>query len=551
MLNEIVGRTRRDRCLLHPATVLGLIVAVITVSVALPVNPSENDPVAALISHAQGALGHGHPKSLYLAGSFNSGEINGTVETWIDLIDGHFATSTSAGPLTEAYGYDGHTLWRSDSKGIVLPQTGPLAKVITANTIFDNDYALFSPGYGGATVTYTGTKTDAGKSYQVLSAKPVGGYTEEDWFDPATALPARTIIDYGAETVTTYFADYRSVGGLMIPLEKRITHRLDVRDFYGHSEGDFRYDQTCKYAIAEADTGNLDGHFSMPPSATGDVSLPGGETRIPFMMQNFWIFIKVRINGKGPFQMMLDSGGRNILSPSVAWQVGASETGTVPVTSTYPWAKPLRFARVASVEIGGATLTQQDVTVGDVGNIFTRDGMIGFELFERFLTTIDYANRQIILRLPGAGSDATKTPTASEASLPLVFDDTKPETACKIAEADAICMVDTGAAPGLILSGPLVKNNPGIKLPWYAGAYSAVNGSGGASEVRAGPLSSFRIGPFTLADVDTLFTTSANGGLALYLSALVGNRVWQRFDVTFDYAHTKLQLKPNASYSEH
>jgi hypothetical protein len=507
--------------------------------------------VTALISRARAALGQGHPKTLHLAGSFNSGDINGTVETWIDLVDGRFAIRTNAGPLTEARGYDGHTPWRSDSKGIVLPQTGPLAKVINANTIFDNSYALFGPEYGGAAVTYIGTKTDAGKSYEVLSAKPPRGYPEEEWFDPGTALPARTIIDYGADTVTTYFAGYRSIGGLMMPLEKRINVRLDVRDFYGHSQGDFSQDQNCKYAIAEADIGNLDSHFSMPPSATSDILLPGGEARIPFMMQNFWLFIKVRINGKGPFQMMLDSGGRNILSPSVAWQVGASATGTVPVTSTYPWAKPLKFARVASIEIGGATLTQQDVTIGNVGNIFTRDGMIGFEFFERFLTTIDYANRQIILRLPGVNSDAAKTSTATQASLPLVFDDTKPETACKIAEADAICMIDTGAAPGLILSGPLVKSNPGIKLPWYAGAYGAVHGSGGASEVRVGPLSSFQIGPFTLADVNTLFTTSANGALGLYLSALVGNRVWQRFDVTFDYAHTTLQLTPNASYSGH
>jgi hypothetical protein len=176
--------------------------------------------------------------------------------------------------------------------------------------------------------------------------------------------------------------------------------------------------------------------------------------------------------------------------------------------------------------------------------------MIGFELFERFLTTIDYANRQIILRLPRAGSDA-QTSTVNEASLPLVFDDTKPETACKIAQADAICMVDTGAAPGLILSGPLVKANPRIQLPWYAGAYSAVHGSGGASEVRIGPLSSFQIGPYALADVDTLFTTSANGALAEYLSALVGNRVWQRFDLTFDYSHAALRLAPNTSYTRH
>jgi hypothetical protein len=83
------------------------------------------------------------------------------------------------------------------------------------------------------------------------------------------------------------------------------------------------------------DIGDLERHFSMPPSAISDVSLPEGETTISFMLQNFWILINVRLNGKGPFQLMLDSGGRNILSPSVAWQVGATDTGTVPITTSY------------------------------------------------------------------------------------------------------------------------------------------------------------------------------------------------------------------------
>jgi hypothetical protein len=537
--------------LLRPAMISAIVVAALVGAIAQPVNPSETDPATALISRARAALGHGEIKSLHLAGIFNSGDINGTVETWIDVADGRFASNTNAGPLTEAYGFDGHGSWRSDSKGIVLPQTGPLAKAITANAIFDNDDALFSPGYGGATVSYLGTRKDNGKTYEAISAKPLGGYAEEEWFDPATALPARTIVDYGAETETTYLSGYRVVGGLMIPLEKKVAHRLDVRDFYGHNQGNISHDQTYKYTVAEADIGDVERHFSMPPSAISDVSLPGGETSISFMLQNFWILINVRLNGKGPFQLMLDSGGRNILSPSVAWQVGATDTGTVPITTSYSFAKPLRFVRVASVEIGGATLTQQDFVVGGVGNIFTRDGMIGFEVFERLLTTIDYANRQIILRRPGNVPDAAKTSAASEPSLPLLFDDTKPATACKIAGTDATCIVDTGAALALVLSGPLVKANPGIKLPWYAGAYGAVHGSGGASEVRIGPVSSFQIGPFTMSDVETLFTTSANGALAEYPSALLGNRVLQRFAVTFDYSHAVLRLTPNASYDQH
>jgi hypothetical protein len=523
-----------------------------TYGVARSANATETDPAAALIRRAQVALGPGlgHLKSLHLAGSCNAGDISGISQSWIDLATGRFASNINAGPLTAGYGFDGRTLWRSDSKGIVLPQTGPLARAIGANEIFDGTNALFSPEFGGASVSYLGTRTDSEKSYEVISVKPKAGYAEELWFDATTALLARKIVNYGAETVATNMVGYRSVDGLMIPGEERITHRLDVRDFYGHEQGFVSSDRACKYTEAEANVQDAEKHFGMPPFAVSDVSLPGGETRIPFTMRNFWILLNVRLNGKGPFQLMLDSGGRNILSPSVASQVGAVEMGKIPQLGNLS-VKPLRYLRVGSVALGGATLNQQDFSVGNIGNVFTRDGMIGFELFERFVTTIDYAHREIILRLPGHSPDATMASPAAEISVPLLFDDTKPETACKIAGADATCIADTGASLALVLSGPFVKANTSIQPPWFAGAYTRVVGSSGASEVRYGPLSSFQIGSFALANVDTFFTTAANGALAQYLSALVGNRIWQQFTVTFDYSSAVLRLTPNATFVNH
>jgi hypothetical protein len=35
------------------------------------------------------------------------------------------------------------------------------------------------------------------------------------------------------------------------------------------------------------------------------------------------------------------------------------------------------------------------------------------------------------------------------------------------------------------------------------------------------------------------------------LSALVGNRIWQQFTVTFDYSSAVLRLTPNATFVNH
>ena len=529
-----------------------LVALVLTFGVARRVNPAATDPAAALIFRARTALGPGlgHVKSLHLAGTLSAGDISGTIESWINLTDGRFATRTEAGPLTQAEGYDGRTAWRSDAKGIVLPQTGPLAKMMAVNEIFNNTYALFSRDYGGASVSYLGTRTDAGKNYEAIAVKPKGGLAQEIWFDSGTALPARTIVDLGAAAITTTLSGYRNIDGLMVAAEHGTSRRLTVRDFYGHEQGYVSSELTSNETKAEADVGHIDQHFAMQPSAINDISLPGGEARIPFTMQNFWILVGVRLNGKGPFKLMLDSGGRNILSPSVAWQIGASASGQVPQSSNIPLVKPVRYVKVESVALGSATLTQQYFNVGGVGNVFTRvwtkDGMIGYELFARFITTVDYAQRQLILRLPNEHRNEVTVP-AGEVSLPLAFDDTKPEVACKIADTDASCIIDTGAGLALLLSGPFVKANAAIQPPWFAGTYTRVYGSGGASEVRFGPVSSLQLGPFSLPNVDTLFTTAGNGALAQYLSALVGNRIWRRFSITFDYSHAILRLVPDAS----
>lgn len=122
------------------------------------------DPSAAVIGRARTTLGPGlgQVKSLHLAGMVSAGNVTGTTEVWIDLVDGRFTAITDAGPLTASYGYDGRTGWHSDSKGFVLPQNGPMAKAIVATEIFDNTYTLYRPGHGGATVAYLGTRPDGG-----------------------------------------------------------------------------------------------------------------------------------------------------------------------------------------------------------------------------------------------------------------------------------------------------------------------------------------------------------------------------------------------------
>jgi hypothetical protein len=99
------------------------------------------------------------------------------------VTDGRFTERTQAGPFTGARGYDGRTAWQEDAKGVVLAQNGPEATADTANEIFVTTDRLFAPARGGADVSYLGTRTDGGNSYEAISIKPSNGYPFERWFD--------------------------------------------------------------------------------------------------------------------------------------------------------------------------------------------------------------------------------------------------------------------------------------------------------------------------------------------------------------------------------
>ncbi|MGA2409998.1 MAG: hypothetical protein ABSG46_06355 [Candidatus Binataceae bacterium] len=142
-----------------------------------------------------------------------------------------------------------------------------MAKALAANQIFDSTYALYGRGHGGASVSYLGTRSDAGQSYEAITVTPKGGYAEEIWFDPATALVARTIVDYGAGPATTSFSSYHSVGGLMIAEENNITRQSFLKDFYGHKLTSVSLEESVKYYSAEADIADIGKHVAAPPAS--------------------------------------------------------------------------------------------------------------------------------------------------------------------------------------------------------------------------------------------------------------------------------------------
>ena len=87
--------------------------------------------------------------------------------------------------------------------------------------------------------------------------------------------------------------------------------------------------------------------------------MPGGQTAIPFKYVDNHILIDVYLNGKGPFAFSLDSGGGNLMDPTVAWQVGARSSGMLRQGGIGQGTTAARVANLNEVSIGSAKLNDQ------------------------------------------------------------------------------------------------------------------------------------------------------------------------------------------------
>jgi hypothetical protein len=558
MLKFDRSRHREARTLTRKTTCTIAMVALLAAAMAAfpnPVSPANSDPLAALIARARAALGPGLPtiRSTYVTGTVETSGMSGTFQSWTDRTNGRYSTVIDMGPLSSSEGYDGSTAWWRDSKGVVLPQTGPSSRANTVTETFFGSDALFKPDHGGATLSYLGTRTDSGRTYEAIEVRVPDGdpmkhwYTVEEWFDAATALLGRWMVNNNGVKEVADFSDYQSVNGLMVARQVRFSH-------------DGTLTQTVKVTQARADVPDLEAHLRRSASAVNDFSLPGGQTIIPFKYVDHEIFVDVHLNGKGPFHFAFDSGGRNLMDPTIAWTVGAPAIGTsAPRGGIGEGTSIMQLARIGQLSIGGATLRDQYFRVAHIERPasfigvqgFTyrpgAQGLIGWEVLARFVTTIDYAAGKIILRTPAV---AAQTPAGH--TIPLLFDGNLPKFGCRIAGVEGTCLVDTGSVASVIVTSPFARKHKNVVPQSLDATGYNVFGFGGRSRGARGQLASFQIGPITLTNLDAAFSSDRKGGLAdSSIAAIVGNQVWSRFQLTLDYAHATMVLGGSPALDGH
>jgi clan AA aspartic protease (TIGR02281 family) len=119
------------------------------------------------------------------------------------------------------------------------------------------------------------------------------------------------------------------------------------------------------------------------------------------------ILVKVKVNGKGPFDFAVDTGACvTALSKQLAQKLGVSENeGSQRKGSGCCGEVDMAMANVKSVEIGGTEGRDFQVAVIDLSSISEAlkknlGGIIGYSFMKDYKVIIDYPNKQIFFEKP-------------------------------------------------------------------------------------------------------------------------------------------------------
>jgi hypothetical protein len=453
--------------------------------------------------------------------------MRGSASSVVDLAGGTYVERRQAGLSSDAEGFDGKTPWMQDLSRFYSVQDGGNKPAIAIDRAYRNANLWFRADRGGAKIKAIDCNS--------IEVTPRGGQPFRASFDPATRLLTsiheRSVFGYVRDI---RYSDYRQCGAALVP------GRIEVSDDDQAASQTYKL-QKCALAPPKAARA-----YSMPAEEPRDWSLPpGGRATVTMRPHDSDVMIKARINGKGPFLFYLDSGGHDILSPRLARELGLKIAGNGRSGGAGETTVKTSYAKVASIDVGGAVLKNQTVVILEtsppeiVGEQI--GGVLGVEFFERFVTTLDYQLNSVTFEDPHLFSSAQR----KLAGTPVKFKmyEHMPQVAGRFEELPALYNIDTGSGQFVDMTRPFVERTD--LRSRYPTAVTIVSGfgTGGASHSTIVRAKSLALGDAAIARVPANLSTAQRGAFSdPAYSGNVGNGILRNFRVTFDYPHETMYL---------
>ncbi len=282
--------------------------------------------------------------------------------------------------------------------------------------------------------------------------------------------------------------------------------------------------------------------------------------RIPIEVYNNLVIVPVVLNDALPLKFILDTGVRtailtqksfsDILNLDYSRKYSISAPGGQQIIDAY-------ITNNVSLELPGVLGRGHAMLVLgedylELRNYLGTDvhGILGYELFSRFIVEIDYERKLLTLTLPSAFKKRRRFQT-----IPIRIEDTKPYMTTSVVLDDgtqltAKLLVDSGASHGLMLEPTSDRR---IHVPDSTISSIIGRGLGGEITGKVGRIQMLRMGTYEIDDVIASFPDPNSYFDSLKLGATgrngaVGGEVLSRFTVIYNFPREEMYIKKNASF---
>jgi predicted aspartyl protease len=293
-------------------------------------------------------------------------------------------------------------------------------------------------------------------------------------------------------------------------------------------------------------------------------SLTNGQRRVRFPIEitNNLVIIPVVLNGQLPLKFILDTGVRTTILTEKSFSDILKLTYGRHLLVAGPGGEKIVEAYVTNdvtldmpgVHGEGHAMLVLEKDYLELRNYLGTDvqGVLGYEVFSRFVVQVDYEKKLLTLSAPEA-FEAKK----SYQSLPITVEDTKPYVRVPVQlsnghKINAKLLIDTGASHGLVLDP---ASDSAIVLPQKHVASLIGRGLGGLITGQIGRINSLDLGKYKIHDIVANFP-DANSYLDtlkatdVFRNGVMGGEVLSRFTIIYNFAGEKIYFKKNASYKQ-
>jgi len=279
--------------------------------------------------------------------------------------------------------------------------------------------------------------------------------------------------------------------------------------------------------------------------------------RIPFEITNNLVILQVSINSSGPLDFILDTGASTtVISDSRAKELGLKLEGKTDAT-TQGGSIEAAFVKGVSLNLSGMefpNLTMAAIRLSglEAGLGQKVDGILGYEIFNRFVIEIDYASKFVTFYEP----QSYKYSGRGEV-IPIRIEDNTPFVVGKITGPKTIegsFLIDTGAPGILNIAGPFAAKHR--LLDSVPHTISITSGAllAGRSSGKIGRVEGFQIGSLVIKKPVVNFSQDTGGSegeeASTEYGGLIGGEILRRFKLIIDYSRKQIILESRGTLSQ-